>query len=113
MGDGTVDRQAFGVVLKDTQVLIGQVLLGSPEPAAWIMLPETSPAYPLGDDVELGYAFGQAYWGQGFALEACRAVIAYVFEDLGLSRLVNSVDCRNPRSIRLMCTPTGTVSWVC
>jgi len=56
----------------------------------------------VGDEVELGYALGQAYWGRGFATEACRVVIAYVFEDLGLSRLVNSVDSRNPRSIRLM-----------
>ena len=92
----------FGVVLKDTQVLIGQVLLGPPEPAMWVVLPESSPAYPVGDEVELGYAFGQAYWGQGFAAEACRVVSAYAFGDLGLRRLVNSVDSRNPRSIRLM-----------
>ena len=62
----------FGVVLKDTHVLIGQLLLGPPEPATWIVLPETSLAYPLGDEVELGYAFGQAYWGQGFAASQFR-----------------------------------------
>ncbi|MEG0511679.1 MAG: GNAT family protein [Clostridia bacterium] len=32
---------------------------------------------------ELGYALGEAYWGQGFATEACRAVLAYAFTELG------------------------------
>ncbi|MEG2703014.1 MAG: GNAT family N-acetyltransferase, partial [Clostridia bacterium] len=31
---------------------------------------------------ELGFALGEANWGQGFATEACKVVIAYAFEGL-------------------------------
>lgn len=30
----------------------------------------------------MGYVLGEAYWGQGFATEACRAVLAYAFCEL-------------------------------
>ena len=32
---------------------------------------------------DLGYVLGEKYWGQGFATEACRAVLQYAFEELG------------------------------
>jgi ribosomal-protein-alanine N-acetyltransferase len=41
-----------------------------------------------GLDVELGYAFGAAYWGRGYATEAGRAVVGEAFGPLGLKRLV-------------------------
>lgn len=31
---------------------------------------------------DLGYVLGEKYWGQGFATEACRAVLQYAFEEL-------------------------------
>ena len=33
---------------------------------------------------ELGYMYGRAFWGRGYATEACRALLAYAFETLGL-----------------------------
>ncbi len=92
----------WGVVLRETGVVIGQILLGPPEPTTWAVLPETSPASPLGDEVELGYAFGRAYWSRGYALEACGPIVRYAFEDLGLCRLVNGVATANAASVRLM-----------
>jgi RimJ/RimL family protein N-acetyltransferase len=41
-----------------------------------------------GLDVELGYAFGAAYWGRGYGTEAGRAVVGEAFGALGLERLV-------------------------
>ena len=47
--------------------------------------------FPLaadGPDVALGYAFGSAYWGRGYATEAATAVIAEAFGELAMDRLV-------------------------
>jgi ribosomal-protein-alanine N-acetyltransferase len=93
---------SWGAVLRETATLVGQVLLGPPEPMPWIVLPETSPAYPLGDEVELGYAFGRAYWGKGYAVEACRVIVRHAFEQVSLGRLVYSTGRMNSRSVRLM-----------
>jgi RimJ/RimL family protein N-acetyltransferase len=46
------------------------------------------PLAPDGPDVALGYAFGSAYWGRGYATEAARAVLAEAFGALGLERVV-------------------------
>ena len=36
---------------------------------------------------EIGYQFGKAWWGKGYATEALRRVIRYCFEEVGLNRL--------------------------
>lgn len=41
-----------------------------------------------GEEIELGYRFGKAHWGKGYATELARASAAYGFEKLGLDRLV-------------------------
>jgi RimJ/RimL family protein N-acetyltransferase len=51
---------------------------------------------------ELGFALGQAHWGQGVATEAVRALIAFAFRDLDLHRLEADADPRNDRSLRLL-----------
>ena len=40
------------------------------------------------DDIELGYAFGTASWGRGYATEAGRAILAEAFGALDLPRVV-------------------------
>lgn len=46
------------------------------------------PLAPDGPDVALGYAFGSAYWGRGYATEAATAVVTEAFGTFGMDRLV-------------------------
>jgi len=88
------------VVLRETGQLIGQVRLG-PSPNSfyrWAEEPEPGFNKP---EVELSFAFGKQFWGQGYAFEASREMIRYAFEDLGLHRLVNGTGNDNVRSIAL------------
>ena len=39
-------------------------------------------------EVDLGYRFKKAYWGQGLATESCRPFLKYGFEKLGLNKIV-------------------------
>ncbi|MCL4303362.1 MAG: GNAT family N-acetyltransferase [Anaerolineae bacterium] len=54
------------------------------------------------DDVDVGFAFLPAYWGQGYAYEAASAVIAYGAEVVGLKRIVAITNSDNHRSARLL-----------
>ncbi len=51
---------------------------------------------------EVGYLFARAYWGQGYAAEATRAVIAYAFGALGLERLTARIHKGNSASVKLI-----------
>ena len=52
-------------------------------------------------EVEIGYLFLRALWGQGLATEAARACRDYGFARLGLARLVSLIDVRNVPSRRV------------
>ena len=54
------------------------------------------------DDVDLGYAFLPAFWGQGYAAEAACGVLAHAREVVGLSRIVAIVVPDNTASIRVL-----------
>jgi ribosomal-protein-alanine N-acetyltransferase len=47
---------------------------------------------------DLGYFLLPPFWGQGFATEATRRVVAYAFEELNLTSLVAIIDPRNQAS---------------
>jgi RimJ/RimL family protein N-acetyltransferase len=90
---------AFAVELKQTGRVIGLVRLG---PWARVTrFPEEVDTLFNPIDVELSFAFGRAYWGQGYAAEACRPVIDYAFDELRLPRLVGGALAVNERSIAL------------
>jgi RimJ/RimL family protein N-acetyltransferase len=91
----------LAVTLLDTGELIGLCGL-QPYVGDWLIMegePEHRTFAPL--EVELTYAFGRAHWGQGYATEACRAMIAYAFGDLRLRRLVTGWHPENVRARRL------------
>ncbi len=50
---------------------------------------------------ESGYWIGVPYWGQGYATEALRRIIAYGFEEMGLNRIYAGYFVRNPASRRV------------
>lgn len=88
----------WAVELRHQRKVIGQVHL-EPYVNRYNPIPGETGAY-FKIEVELAFAFGRAYWGQGFATEACRAAIDYAFHDLRLARLVGGIKTVNERSIR-------------
>ena len=58
-----------------------------------------SPFHPL--TIELSYAIGRAYQRQGYATEACQALIEYGFKEMRLPRLTNGVSEENIPTNRL------------
>lgn len=53
-------------------------------------------------EVDLAVWLLPEHWGAGLATEACRAVLRYGFETLGLERIIGLVDPRNTASRRLL-----------
>lgn len=52
--------------------------------------------------VEIGITLARAFQGRGLATEALRAVLGYLFRDLGKHRVYGSVDPRNEPSLALL-----------
>jgi ribosomal-protein-alanine N-acetyltransferase len=57
---------------------------------------------PEREAAELGYWIAKPAWGQGYATEAARAVIACAFDDVGLHRVFARHFTDNPASGRVM-----------
>jgi RimJ/RimL family protein N-acetyltransferase len=55
-----------------------------------------------GVDVEVAYAFGKPYWGQGYASEAAHASLRYGFESAGLEQVIALAVPENSASQRVM-----------
>lgn len=54
------------------------------------------------DDADIGFAFLEQYWSNGYARESAEAVLHHAKEKLGLDRVVAIVTPGNRRSIRLL-----------
>lgn len=54
------------------------------------------------DQIEIGYTLSPEYQGNGYALEAVKAVINYAFSELKKHRITASVDPDNIQSIKLL-----------
>lgn len=57
---------------------------------------------PFTPAVEIGWRLARPFWGQGYALEAARRVLAFAFEELRLEQLVSFTTPLNRRSWGLM-----------
>ena len=55
-----------------------------------------------GDEIEVGYAFAQEYWGRGLATELASAWLRFGFSRLGLDRIIAVADVANAGSRRVM-----------
>jgi RimJ/RimL family protein N-acetyltransferase len=55
-----------------------------------------------GEEPEIGYWLGVAFWGRGYATEAARGVIDHAFGDLGYDCLAGGARVSNPASRRVL-----------
>lgn len=53
-------------------------------------------------EFNLGYIFNSEYHGQGYAAEACRAVLTRAFTQLQAVRILSGTAAQNPASCRLL-----------
>ena len=51
---------------------------------------------------DLGYCMGTNWWGLGIMPEAGKAVVRYLFEEVGFNRIAAAHDKNNPKSGRVM-----------
>ncbi len=89
-----LDRNGYGlwaVEVPDVAPFIGFVGLAVPDFDA-----------PFTPAVEVGWRIAAHYQGNGYALEAARAVLAYAFSELGLDQVVSFTSVANEPSWRLM-----------
>jgi len=52
--------------------------------------------------IELGYALGRQFWGQGYAVEAGREALRYGFYSAQLDEIIAVAFPQNDRSVRVM-----------
>lgn len=81
-------RATLAVTLRSTAELLGTV-----------SLIDISAAHAR---AELGYWIGAPYWGSGYCTEAVCRLVPFVYEELGITRLVAHCFARNEASARVM-----------
>jgi len=82
------DSYQWGIELKETGELFGNISV--------VRMNEDV------DSVELGYVIGRRFWGNGYTTEAVKAVIRFLFEEVGANRIAARHDPNNPNSGRVM-----------
>lgn len=78
----------WGMELRDGAVLIGNISV--------TQIRENI------DSLELGWAIGRSWWGQGYTAEAARALLGFLFTEVGARRIMAEHDVNNPNSGRVM-----------
>lgn len=58
--------------------------------------------HPEREEVEVGYRLMKSFWGQGFATELAKGLLAYGFKELGLPRIIAVARPENKASLRVM-----------
>lgn len=82
------DFYNWGIELKSTGDLIGNIsVISIKEKVA---------------SADLGYCMGTKWWGQGIMPEAGKAVIKFLFEEVGFNRIAADHAKTNPKSGRVM-----------
>lgn len=99
----------------DVELFIGKVARMIDTPGSWfqLVLVEKEQGSVIGDmglhfvgrenrQVEIGITLDKGYHGAGYATEAMKAVIDYLFKHLSKHRIYASIDPRNDGSAQLM-----------
>lgn len=79
----------MAVVLRESNKMIGHIYFNQTQPFEFLTW-------------ELGYIFNPGYYGNGYATEACRAILQYGFEMLGAHRIIAMCNPENHSSWRLL-----------
>lgn len=100
--EGATDDLGFwAIVRRGDSALLGLGALQYYVP--WWLVIEEEQDDPFNRvEIELDCALGRAYWGRGYAREACVPLIRHAFVTLRLPRLVTAVDPDASCSIALM-----------
>lgn len=81
-------RYCWAIVLKETGDLIGTIAVPT--------------VHELTEAVEVTYAIGSTWWGKGYAPEALKAVMDFLFDRVGANRIEAGHDVNNPNSGKVM-----------
>lgn len=83
------DDAFWAVCLKGSNKLIGNLYFAQCQPQEFLTW-------------ELGYVFNPAYYGKGYATEACKRLMQYAFEQMGVHRIIASCNTENAPSWKLL-----------
>jgi RimJ/RimL family protein N-acetyltransferase len=89
----------FSVVRREDERMIGRTGFLMWDPERWVHGMREDLTGDL--ETEIGWTFGRAYWGQGYATEAAVACRDLALGELGLSRLVSLIAHGNIASVRV------------
>ena len=89
----------FSVVRRKDERMIGRTGFLMWDPERWVNGMREDLTGDL--ETELGWTFGRAHWGQGYATEAALACRDLALGELGLSRLVSLIAHGNTASVRV------------
>lgn len=81
-------RYCWAIVLKESGELIGTIAAPT--------------VHELTEAVEVTYAIGSRWWGNGYAPEALGAVMDFLFDRVGVNRIEAGHDVNNPNSGKVM-----------
>jgi len=84
---------------EDTGVRLAVERLSDGSFIGWCTVTQWSPDHR---SASIGYCFGDAAWGQGYATEAARALLQWAFDTLDLNRVQAETDTRNVASARVL-----------
>lgn len=91
---------SFAIALRESELLIGAVSLMNIHAGEGVR--EDEGAREGAREGELGYWVGTQFWGKGYCTEACRRIVDYGQQDLGLRRIHAHHLSRNPASGRVL-----------
>ena len=81
-------RYCWAIVSKETNEVVGTIAAPTVK--------------ELTKTVEVTYAIAQDQWGKGITAEALKAVIAFLFDKVGVNRIEAGHDANNPNSGKVM-----------
>jgi aminoglycoside 6'-N-acetyltransferase len=100
------------VSVESAQTLVAEFADGDPQRPGWFQYGVECEHVLIGDigvnlhengmQAEIGFTLAPAYQGRGYATEAVRSVVEYLFAGQGLHRVSAECDARNLRSARLL-----------